>query len=85
LTGYDSKASGLAAWSVLGTLSTASHGVGLVLTAPIWVIAGVASTAKQTRAGHLVYPRRTASAFGAYARFPQGLPAGIDRAALTGR
>jgi hypothetical protein len=84
LTGYDSQASELAAWTVLGTLSTASHGVGLILTAPFWVISGAASTAKQSRCGYVRYPPAIREDFLPYARFPQGLPPEVDRSRLGG-
>ncbi len=70
----------IAAWTAIGAFSTPSHGVWMVFSVPAWIITGtVAGSAasygpevKSTDAGVL---RR-------YARFPQGIPAGLDRSLL---
>ena len=79
---------GLVAWVMLGTLSTASHGVGLVFTAPAWLIIGSISAgaaASSIDAGDLQYPARTWAELTAFARFPQGFPPGLDRSLLKKR
>jgi len=59
------------AWTVLGTLSTLSHGWFLILSVPIWSVVGGATTAIVWSPG----VRASGCAeIRAYARFPQGLP-----------
>jgi hypothetical protein len=72
-------------WTLGGTISTISHGYGLLLTAPVWVITGSLSavghnsTATSTLDGH---PWSGMDAFKVFARFPQGMPPDIDRSTL---
>ena len=66
-------------WTVLGTLSTLSHGGFLVLTAPLlWGVGGGAATASESHSGVEESLRDARK----YARFPQGLPEGLDLAAM---
>ena len=65
--------------SVAGTLSTVGNGFILLLTAPAWIIAGTVSTAMYSRA-----PLTTSAAeLQPFARFPQGIPASVDRSKLV--
>lgn len=75
--------SGLGAWGILGTASTISHGFFLIFTAPIWVLS--ASLAAGSEAGHVAisYPSHSLAELGMWARFPQGLPPGLDARALV--
>ncbi len=82
LTAYDANVGPLVAWSVLGTLSTASHGAGLIISAPVWIITGIAATSAQSYAPQLSFPKKSWNEFRKYARFPNGLPPNIDRRAL---
>ena len=70
------SAGGLAAWTVAGTLSTATHGVFLVLSAPLWMIIGSATTAATANQRALEIHDRMSFCRAArpYARFPGGLP-----------
>jgi hypothetical protein len=80
LTAYDAKVRTLQLWTVLGAVSTLSHGAGLILSAPVWLIAGVSATAAASKA-----PRVESTKPGdirAYARFPQGIPPGLDPRSL---
>jgi hypothetical protein len=78
LVGYGDESGALGAWVGIGTLSTLSHGGFLVLTAPLlWLLGGGSAAADESRAGFI----REAE-FHAYARFPQGLPPGLDLATL---
>ena len=72
----------MALWTVAGTLSTASHGVALLLSAPAWIIGGSVATTKVSHAPLITYPSRPWSDLARYARFPQGLPIGLDPATL---
>lgn len=51
LEAYDPRSGTLAGITTVGTLSTISHGVGLILTAPVWVIVGSVSTASLSAGG----------------------------------
>lgn len=80
LTTYDARLNTLNAWSVLGAVSTASHGVGLLLSLPMWIIVGTTATASASKAPRV--QSADAALLRPYARFPQGLPPGLDRRAL---
>ena len=77
---FDSQwASTTAVWGGLGTLSSISHGVGLVLSMPIWLIATGASSSSDSRAP-MVDPMKTGwEEARMYARYPAGLPPGLPR------
>jgi len=78
LAGYATDGAALGGWAALGTLSTLSHGKFLVLTAPLlWLAGGIASAADESRGGFA-----KPGDFQKYARFPQGLPPGLDADAL---
>ncbi|HET6149786.1 MAG TPA: hypothetical protein VFH68_19765 [Polyangia bacterium] len=65
-------------WTVLGTLSTVTHGFFLVFSAPIWISTGVATAISEHRRARLTYPDPARwEDLRPYARFPQGLPPGI--------
>ena len=85
LMGYDSDTGPLAAWTLAGTLSTASHGVYLILSAPVWILVGSSATVSQSHAPQMVLTPGTWNAARAYARFPQGLPEGLDRTSLRSK
>ena len=83
LTTFDANWGYLSTWTALGTLSTLSHGVVLILSAPVWMLGGSAAAAAQSYRPMINDPgpeilRR-------YARFPQGLPPGVAREALTSK
>lgn len=69
-------------WALLGTLSTASHGIGLVVSGPIWIISGIALAAAESSAGLRRFDGPPHEDVRLYARFPQGLPEGIDLLSL---
>lgn len=73
---------GFFAWGLLGTLSTASHGFFLVLSAPVWIASSSIAAAVESRAPHLEYPGDAIDDFRPWARFPQGLPADVNGAKL---
>jgi hypothetical protein len=81
LTGY-AASSGIASWTVLGTLSTASHGFLLLLSAPVWLVAGISASAAETHAPHFKHPPSSWEALRPFARFPQGMPPGLSRTSL---
>lgn len=79
---YDPSTGAYAAITAAGTLSTISHGYYLVLSAPIWMLTGTLMTAAASESADF-YPEQGATALAPWARFPQGLPPGVDRRGLT--
>jgi hypothetical protein len=77
---YDAGLGTVAAWSTLGTISTLSHGYYLIFTLPLWIVSGSASGAVLSREPIVSYPDESLASFAVLARFPQGLPPGLDRA-----
>ena len=83
---YDPSTGGIVGWTLLGSVSTISHGVNLIFTLPIWIITGtvVGNTARSSAIER--YPGDfdwdSLSSLRVFARFPQGLTESIDRAAL---
>jgi len=84
LFAYDAEWGRLAAWGVIGTLFTASNGLIAIFTAPMMIITSTAATASRSRAPRveLADTRDRWWKLRLYARFPQGMPPGIDRAGL---
>lgn len=101
LEAYDPQADAVTGPTVLGTLASPTAGVLLVALAPLWVIVGTSSGAQLSAEGkHQVdtWPRSgAASGVGSgskleswrelrlFARFPQGMPKGLDRTQLRER
>ncbi|HJZ86762.1 MAG TPA: hypothetical protein VKN99_16405 [Polyangia bacterium] len=84
LAWYETGEAGLTAWTVLGTLSTIGNGFILVFTGPLWAAVGSVSAARESRAALVNYPPWPLPGMAMYARFPQGLPPGVDEARLVG-
>lgn len=80
LTTYDARLNELTTWTALGAVATLSHGVGLILTLPTWIIVGTTATASASKAPRV--ESLDAAVLRPYARFPQGLPPAVDRRAL---
>ena len=76
---YKSYAEGMGGLGFLGTLSTISHGIVLVFTAPLWIIGGSSAAAIRSFEPIIDYPKKELSRFAPFARYPQGLPSGINR------
>jgi len=74
--------SSFSTWLALGTLSTLSHGFGLLLSAPVWLLGGGAAAAQGSGAGQFRSDAANTLVLRFFARFPQGLLPGIDRAAI---
>ncbi len=81
---YDSQYGDLSKWTIAGSLSTVSHGFLLLASFPFWNLVGWTTTGAQSRAplAHVREPRHAWSEVARYARFPQGLPAEMNRNAL---
>jgi hypothetical protein len=78
LVGWDGQAGTVGAATVIGTLSTISNGYYLVFTAPTWVLVGTVAAINQSNLPIQELPVADWSALRPFARFPQGLPPGID-------
>jgi hypothetical protein len=78
LARYRSAVASVAGFTALGVLSTISNGLLSGLTAPLWVITGSVAASDESRAPLRDVPPLRWADLAAYARFPQGLPPGID-------
>lgn len=83
LSRFDANWGYLATWTTLGTLSSISHGVWLVISAPVWMIGGSLATRSQSYKPILEDP--DTRALRRYARFPQGLPPNVSRTDLVAK
>ncbi|MFH1050260.1 MAG: hypothetical protein V1779_04935 [bacterium] len=78
----------LALWTVLGTLSTASHGFVLIFTAPAWLLFGTAATVGESNRNRF---RQYTPDYDwwvrakKFSRFPQGLPKDFDLSQLKSK
>jgi hypothetical protein len=77
LTGYSPQAGNVAGAAFLGTISTISNGALLVFTAPLWIITGTIAASDQSRAPERSVRQLAWSELTIFARFPQGMPAGL--------
>jgi hypothetical protein len=84
VTFYRGEVGEAVGWGLSGTVSTLSHGLVLLLSAPVWLITTGTAGAIESSAGTVTYRAArgslTAEAFAGlrkYARFPQGLPEGF--------
>lgn len=79
LTRFDAGgAGGISAWTALGCVSTVSNGYYLVLTLPFWIVAGVVASNSRTHEAELPLPGTPLPRLSSWARYPQGLPPGLD-------
>ncbi|MCC6996874.1 MAG: hypothetical protein IT370_19840 [Deltaproteobacteria bacterium] len=75
LYGWKSQPGKVNAAASLGTLSTLTHGGFLLLTAPMWGLAGAVASSSESSAARLdMGPRDTGRQFRKFARYPGGLP-----------
>lgn len=78
---HEHKYGPLALWTLIGTLSTISHGFFLIITAPVWLISGTISTVNASYEGYFTKKHPDIEWWKSverYARFPQGLPGGVN-------
>lgn len=83
LTAFRMDYTALQLWTVVGTLSTASHGFGLILTGPVWLLTGTLAASAASYAPRI--PSTEPAVLRPFARFPQGIPPGLDRATLRSK
>ncbi|HTK82689.1 MAG TPA: hypothetical protein VL633_10385 [Bacteroidota bacterium] len=79
---FEGDYGGMRAWTLVGTLSTLSHGFYLLISAPLWILAGTVAVSAATHDQLIEYPRHSWNEMKKYSRFPQGFPAAIDRSRL---
>jgi len=77
LWAWDAEHGRVGVWGGLGTLSTISHGFFLVISAPIWLVTTAVTAAVATHAPIVSYPDDGWDKLAIWARFPQGMPAGV--------
>lgn len=83
LFAYDAQVGELSTWGVLGTLSAVSNGLFFLLTGPTWIITSTIAAGSRSRAPMVSLTDQGGwEGLRLYARFPQGLPEGLDRASL---
>jgi hypothetical protein len=70
----------ISTFALFGALSTISHGFGVVLTGPLWVLFGSIIARDASRAGVVI--TRDWTQLQMWSRFPPGLPSGVDRGTL---
>jgi len=84
LVAYDSRAGVVGGAAVLGFLSTISNGAFLILTAPMWLIGGSVAAGHQSRVPIEEMTPESPTSFARFARFPMGMPEGLDPQTLEG-
>jgi hypothetical protein len=82
LTAYAAQTGNLTTWTVGGTLATISNGAFLIFTAPMWLIGGSLAVGGESRSPERKNPPLTWVQLAPFARFPQGMPEGIELTAL---
>jgi hypothetical protein len=85
LTAYAAQKGAVTTWAVLGTLSTISNGLLLLFTAPLWIIVGPVAVESEVRAPQRKSPPLAWGELAPFARFPQGMPEGIDLSTLKAK
>ncbi len=75
LQGYDSGFSFYVGTTIIGVLTTVSHGWFLALSAPLWILFGTIAGSAQSNIPVYEYPDKNSwGELRLFARFPQGIP-----------
>ncbi len=82
---YAPTSDGLVGWTLLGVLSTVSHGYYLALSAPAWILVGAVASAVESRTGREFLVPSDLDGLRARARFPSGWPPDFDRRTIAGK
>lgn len=82
LAAYAAETGTMQTWALLGTLATISNGAFLVFTAPMWLIGGSLTVGSESRSAERKHPPLEWLGLAPYARFPQGMPEGVELRAL---
>ena len=83
---FNTSMNGYGIWTFLASLLTLSNGAYAVLTLPVTLITGIATTiGEANRINYIDYPQNDVSELRKFARFPQGMPKDINMATLRSR
>lgn len=63
-----------ASWTLLGAISTVSHGLFALFSAPLWLLTGTTSTLMNASSTSITLKPEGLATLWQYARFPQGRP-----------
>jgi hypothetical protein len=78
VTLYDWDNRAMAGVTALGVLSTVANGWFFILTTPTWIISSSIAGSAETRRARARVSASSLASLAAYARFPQGMPAGMQ-------
>jgi len=81
LESHRNKSDLIGAWAALGTLSTISHGVILVISAPVWLLSGIPMASAESYSGKIIVDTPDLNWWTTntkFSRFPQGIPNSVD-------
>lgn len=79
LEAYDAEIEHIGGWLILGSVSSISNGILILFTGPMWILGGGTATILRSYEPIFEYPDYDWSSLQMFARFPQGLPPGINR------
>lgn len=83
---FKTQEGGYATWTFLNSLLTVANGFFLIFTLPVNLVTGIStSTSEGRRENSLDYPATDWSELSKYARFPQGLPEGVELGDILSR
>jgi hypothetical protein len=83
---YNTDAWEYSLWTTAGSLATLSNGFFLAFTFPMWLVTGIpVATGEANRHNYIDYPAAGWDELNKFARFPQGIPKGIDISSLRPR
>ncbi len=82
LTAYNAEATPLNTWYGVGVLLAPAHGIFLIFELPLWFVVGGTATLLAPDVSEFKWPDQKWEVIRRYARFPQGLPTGLDRSLL---
>jgi hypothetical protein len=85
LQSYNPKLGTVTLWTLSGVASTVSHGFILIISLPVWIATGSLSGVAISASAHEKTEPEGWDALACYARFPQGMPAGLDRTGLISK
>lgn len=85
LTAYAAQTGTLTTWTLVGTLATISNGAFLIFTAPMWLVGGPITVGSESRSAERKKPPLTWVELASFARFPQGMPEGMELTALQAK
>jgi len=82
LVRYDPHIDDIYGLTLLAVLTTWTHSGYLVFTMPLWIVTANLAANDRVNDPQLEYPENHIAWFTPYARFPQGLPPGLDRSQI---